>query len=306
MDAVGRTADVDVTFVATPMSAIVDEVRAALASGAPLVTDVGSVKGPVTDLVDDPRFVGGHPMAGSEQEGIEAATPDLFEGAAWVLTPAEATDDHAYARLRGIVSSLGADVIALEPHRHDALVAMVSHVPHLTAATLMKLTDQRATEHRALLRLAAGGFRDMTRIAAGQPEIWLDICEDNRSAIVEMMDHLIEELGETRDVVAKGDRRGLSEVLEGARAARVSLPSGFPRPDHVVEVRVPISDQAGMVAQVATLASDLGVNIADLEIAHSSEGGRGVLILVVDNDDVEGLRAALADNGYRPSTQALG
>ena len=306
VDAVGRTPDVEVTFVATPTGSVVEEVRAALAAGAPLVTDVGGVKGPVVDLVDDARFVGGHPMAGSEQEGIDAARPDLFEGAAWVLTPGPATDDHAYARLAGIVSSLGADVIALEPHRHDALVATVSHVPHLTAATLMRLTQDRATEQRALLRLAAGGFRDMTRVAAGQPAMWLDICDDNRSAIVEVLDHLIEELGETRDAVAKGDREGLSDALEQARTARVSLPGRYRRPDEMAEVRVPIADEAGMVARVATLASDLGVNIADLEIAHSSEGDRGVLILVVERDDADALRDALAGDGHQPSVHGLG
>ena len=113
------------------------------------------------------RFVGGHPMAGSEQVGIDGADPDLFVGATWVLTPTGTTDPDAFARVRAVVTSLGAEVVALSPEQHDTLVAMVSHVPHLTAATLMNLADRAAEEHGALLRLAAGGFRDMTTDRGG-------------------------------------------------------------------------------------------------------------------------------------------
>src|SRR3954471_10155372 len=141
LDEVGTDVDADLTFVATPVSAVPDEARAALARGG-IVTDVGSVKGAVVAAVDHPRFVGGHPMAGSEQEGVDGADPELFEGATWVLTPTAATDPAAYARLRAIVSSVGADVVAVDPDRHDELVALVSHVPHLTAATLMVLADE--------------------------------------------------------------------------------------------------------------------------------------------------------------------
>ncbi len=148
----------------------------------------GSVKGPIVEAVADARFVGGHPMAGSEQEGVEGADPELFEGAVWVLTPTSDTADSVYTQVAAVVSSFGAEVVALPPERHDALVAVVSHVPHLTAATLMGVAETRAEEHQALLRLAAGGFRDMTRIASGHPAIWPDICHENRGAIVEVLD----------------------------------------------------------------------------------------------------------------------
>ena len=180
----GHDPDAEVTFVATPVGVVADEVRRALAAGTGLVTDVGSVKTPMLELMDDPRYVGGHPMAGSELEGVEGSRADLFEGATWVLTPVSGTDDAAFATIRSIVASLGASVVAIPPDRHDSLVATVSHVPHLTAATMMRLAAERSEEHRAVLRLAAGGFRDMTRIAAGHPGIWPDICAENREAIV--------------------------------------------------------------------------------------------------------------------------
>jgi prephenate dehydrogenase len=305
LDAVGDDPAAAVTFVATPVRAIAGEARRALAAGPGLVTDVGSVKASVVEAVADPRFVGGHPMAGSEQEGIDGATPDLFEGATWVLTPTPRTDAAAYAQVRQVIGTLGAEVVALPPDRHDVLVAIVSHVPHLTAATLMRLADARSEEHRALLRLAAGGFRDMTRIAAGHPGIWPDICSDNRAAIVEVLDELTDALGHMREIVADGDRAELLGALERARAARVNLPPRLRTAEDLRELRVPVPDRPGVLADVTTLATDLDVNIVDLEIAHSSEGAQGVLILLVEASAVDVLRGGLVARGYRPSVHPV-
>jgi prephenate dehydrogenase len=305
LDATGVDPDAEITFVATPVRAVADAATGALAAGAGVVTDVGSVKSSIVDGVADARFVGGHPMAGSEQEGVDGADPDLFGGAVWVLTPTASTDDAAFAFVRSTVSSFGADVVSLSPAHHDALVAVVSHVPHLTAAALMQLADERATEHRALLRLAAGGFRDMTRVAAGHPGIWPDICAENRTAIVDVLDGLLGSLTELREVVAGQDRPGLLRALEQARAARINLPVRASRPDQLHEVRVPVPDRPGVLADVTTLAGELDVNITDLEIAHSSEGDRGVLLLLVESGDADRLREGLVARGYRPAVQAL-
>jgi prephenate dehydrogenase len=305
LDAVGDDPDATITFVATPVRAVAGEARRALATGPGLVTDVGGVKASIVESVADPRFVGGHPMAGSEQEGVEGASPDLFEGATWVLTPTAGTDAAAYAQVRQIVTTLGAEVVALPPERHDTLVAVVSHVPHLTAATLMRLAGGRSEEHRALLRLAAGGFRDMTRIASGHPGIWPDICSENQAAIVEVIDELTAALHDVRQVVAKGDREGLLAVLEQARAARVNLPARLRTAADIREVRVPVPDRPGMLAEVTTLATELDVNIIDLEIAHSTEGDRGVLIMLIEAGAAGLFRQALVDGGYRPSVHAV-
>jgi prephenate dehydrogenase len=305
LDAVGADPDAELTFVATPVSAIVAEARQAASAGG-TVTDVGSVKAPVVQAVDHPRFVGGHPMAGSEQDGIEGADAALFSGSTWVLTPTANTDAEAYAHLQTVLSSLGAEVLAMPPERHDELVALVSHVPHLAAASLMCLADEAAQEHRALLRLAAGGFRDMTRIAAGHPGIWLDICEQNRDAILATLDRLAGALGDVRDAVARADRHRLLDLLERARVARTNLPARVAaRAEEMVEVRVPVPDRKGVLAELTTLATDLGVNIEDLEIAHSAEGDRGVLLLVIDAGHGELLRGAFLARGYRPTIQPL-
>src|SRR5947208_5674033 len=305
LDAVGDDSDAEIVFLATPVRSIATEARTALGRRA-VVTDVGGVKAPIVDAVGDARFVGGHPMAGSEQEGVDGADAGLFEGATWVLTPTDETDAQAYTRVRSVVSSFGAEVVAIRPEDHDALVAVVSHVPHLTAAALMQVAASGAEEHAALLRLAAGGFRDMTRVAAGHPGIWPDICAENAAAIVTALDQLATDLSKVRDVVAGGDREALIGILERAREARRNLPTRLSRPEDLVEVRVPVPDRPGVLAEVTTLAGELGVNIEDLEIAHSAEGDRGVLVMVVDAGASDLVRGALLARGYRPSHQPLG
>jgi len=304
LDAVGDDAGAEITFVCTPVSSIAEEARAALAAGG-VVTDVGGVKGPVVAAVDHPRFVGGHPMAGSEQEGMDGADPSLFEGATWVLTPVESTEAEAYTLVRSIVTSLGADIVALAPERHDELVATVSHVPHLAAATLMALAADGATEQGPMLRLAAGGFRDMTRIAAGHPGIWPDICTENRDAIVEALDRLVAALSAMRDLVVLGDRPGLLTALERARSARVNLPARVAHDTALVEMRIPVPDRPGVLAEITTLLGELDVNIEDLEIAHSVEGERGVLVLVVQEAAADRTRSALLSRGFHPALRTL-
>ena len=305
-DRIGEPGPCDLAVAATPPATLATVVHELLDAGAAAVTDVGSVKAPVVAAVNDPRFVGGHPMAGSEQDGLAGAEPDLFRDAVWVLTPTAITDDAALAEVRGIVSQLGAQPIALAPERHDALVAVVSHVPHLTAAVLMRIAEGRSTEHRALLRLAAGGFRDMTRVAAGHPAIWPEICVENRAAITDVLDELLDELVEMRLIVSGGDRKELLARLEAARDSRRSLSVGAPEPSRLTEVRIAIRDQKGELARITTLAADHDVNIYDLEIAHSAEGPRGVVLALVDSDVAEHFVRALTEVGYRPSLHPLG
>jgi prephenate dehydrogenase len=308
LDAAGEDPEAEVTFVATPLESVTREVSAVLTKGVRLdavVTDVAGVKGPVAQAVDHPRFVGGHPMAGSEQVGVEGADPELFVGATWVLTPTDCTDPATYARLRAVVGSMGAEVVALSPTQHDTLVAVVSHVPHLTAAALMNLADRVSEQHAALLRLAAGGFRDMTRVAAGQPANWPDVCAENSTAIVSTLDALLFDLAAIRDQVAERDSQGLLAALDHAAEARRSLPARAVVPERLAELRVPVPDRPGVLAEITTLAGDLGVNIADLEIAHSAEGDRGVLVLVVDADATGRLADALSARGFHSTAGRL-
>ena len=308
LDSVGLDAGAELVVVAVPVSAVADAVRAALvACPTATVTDVGSVKAPIVSAVADDRFVGGHPMAGSEQDGLKGADANLFRGATWVLTPTETTDTKRYAALRTVISAIGADVVELPPERHDALVALVSHVPHLTAATLMGIAASSAEEHATLLRLAAGGFRDMTRIAAGSPR------------------HMARYLcGEPRRDPA-GSRRAAARhspmcappwltaigrnCCAGSKSratARINLPARIAEAEELVEVRIPVPDRTGVLAEVTTLAGELDVNIVDLEIAHSVEGDRGVLIVTIDAQASGRVCDALSARGYKPAAVPLG
>jgi prephenate dehydrogenase len=299
-------AAVDVVFVCAPVLSIAALASHALASGA-IVTDIGSVKGPIVTSVNHPMFVGGHPMAGSEQHSIEGSTPTMFQGRTWVLTPTAETNPAAFLRLHTIVASMGALVVSVPPERHDELVAVVSHVPHLAASTLMGVAADGAEEHAALLRLAAGGFRDMTRIAAGHPSIWIDICAENRVAIVDVLGRFIRELSDMRDVVDRGDLSVLRDRLERARIARVNLPIGAPPAEELVEMRVPIPDRPGFIAEVTTLASELDVNIYDIEVSHTMEGGggAGVLVLIIAAKYGDLFRGGLMARKFRASVSPL-
>ena len=200
---------------------------------------------------------------------------------------------------------LGANPVALEPRRHDELVALVSHTPHLTAAALMNLAADAAASDATLLRLAAGGFRDMTRIAAGHPGIWPDVVADNRDAILPTLDRLIRQPRQAAGRRRRRDREGLLQLLERAREGRVNLPTGAPSLERATEVRLPVPDRPGVIAEVSTLLGGLGVNIFDLEIVHSAEGDRGVMVLIVDASAEEVVHAALAGRGYRTYMRRL-
>ena len=306
VDAGGLVRAAEITFVAVPVLAMADQVKRALTETDGAVSDIGSVKAPVCAAIDDPRFVGGHPMAGSELSGLDGADGEMFSGAVWVLTPNPTTDDQALALVSGVVRQLGAEVLALTPERHDQVVAVVSHVPHLAAATLMTLASDRAEEHAALLRLAAGGFRDMTRIASGHPGIWLDICAQNRPAIVSALDGLIERLGEIRGVVDADDREALNHTLARAREARANLPGRVTHPEAIAEVRIPIPDRTGAAAEVFTLAAELGVNIASFEVVHMAENSnRGVAVVLVDAASGDLFRGGLMARGFKPAVTPL-
>lgn len=297
----GLATDATISVAATPVLTLTDTVQRLLHESTGVVTDVGSVKSAVARNVADPRFVPGHPMAGSELDGLDGADPSMFEGAVWVLTPTATSSDEAFSTIAALIAQFGSEVVALDPERHDDFVALISHVPHLTAATLMGMADQRSEEHLALLRLAAGGFRDMTRIASGRPDIWIDICRQNNDAIVRTLDRFIDELSAVRDIVKNNDGPSLLKRLERARSARTNLPTRAGRVEDLAEVRIPIPDRPGSAAQIFTLSGELGVNIYDFEVVHSAEGDSGVIVVVIGLDHVELFRGGLMARGFKPA-----
>ncbi len=301
-------------FVATPVSTI-PELALRAAEAAPrgcIVSDVGSVKARIVSRVEaslpqQKHFIGGHPMCGSELTGLDAARADLYEGATWVLTPTSRTDSRALADLSGLISAIGAKVLAVNPEEHDRFVAVVSHLPHVVAAALMDLVSKKASEDAALGKLAAGGLRDVTRIAAGSPEIWTDILAWNKGAIVEALEELADRLSEVRQWLENSDTTSLSKFLIEARSARNRLFVRRQQTEALWEVAVAIEDRPGALAKVTTLVGQRGINISDVSISHPVEAGaeeRGVLRLIIEGRS-EALEAgkALTEAGFHASVR---
>ncbi len=295
--------DVALVIIATPSHAVVSAALDALDRVGPqtVVTDVAGIKGSIVDAVADSRFIGGHPMAGSELRGLDGARADLFTGCTWVLTPTARTESDAYSRLHSILRSLDANVIALDHETHDRLVAMASHVPHLVAGALMNEASVVAASDAALLQLAAGGFRDMTRVSAGDPAIWPDVLLQNKAAVVGALRSLRERLAALERAINDDRRDELLADLRSASRARRDLPGRAVPSDDLAHLRIPVPDRPGVLADVTTLASEMGVNIYDIEIAHSVEGQPGVLLLAVAATQENEFVTSLEARGYRVS-----
>ncbi|MBN2847592.1 MAG: prephenate dehydrogenase/arogenate dehydrogenase family protein [Coriobacteriia bacterium] len=303
----------DLVLLGTPVAATLtwlDELAERGYSG--IVTDVASTKRAVVEhagaLGATYHFVGGHPMAGSERSGVVAATPTLFDGGYYILTPSASTDMTAYRRVHAFVTSLGARVVSVDAAAHDEAVAVVSHVPHVAAAALVELARERADRAGAdLLRLAAGGFKDMTRIAAGSPELWTGICLDNAPAVIAGLSDLERVLAEFRRRVERGEAAAVRAWLSGPAEVRRALPAQWvPATAELVELSVPVTDRPGVVGIVTTAVSRAGCNIEDIEIDHQSEDSAVLRLVLTDEGDVDGLLEDLAAHGFSPLLRPLG
>lgn len=231
-DPAAGVAGADLVVLAVPVGSVGEllaAIRPALAEGV-LVTDVGSVKASVQaeaeGVLDGAAvFVGGHPIAGTEDSGVEAALGDLFRGAQCVLTPTAATPDWALARLRALWEGIGSEVVVMGPAEHDEVLAATSHLPHMLAYALIQ-TFGALPERDQLERFAAGGFRDLTRIAGSDARMWRDIALANRDALLAMIDRFEYQLDTLREAIETGDGGTLEGFFSEARALRRGLGAG--------------------------------------------------------------------------------
>ncbi len=302
IDGAVASARTGLVVVATPAGSVAALASAALAafdSPELIVTDVAGVKGTIVQSVSDARFLGGHPMAGSELRGLAGARADLFQGCTWVLTPTAATSPTTYGALHGVLREIGANVVAVSAEDHDRLVAVASHVPHLLAGALMNEASRVAEQDAVLLQLAAGGFRDMTRIAAGDPSIWPDVLFENRTAVIAALSSLEVRLATLREALATDGREVITASLRSAANARHRLPGRALSSENLAYLRVKVSDRPGVLAAVTMAASELLVNIFDIEIAHGIEGSGGTLLLTIDATQTELFSRALAARGFQ-------
>ncbi|MHB0913101.1 MAG: prephenate dehydrogenase [Armatimonadota bacterium] len=226
-DLVEGVSEADLVYIATPVGTILDFVRDIaphIPSGC-IVTDAGSTKAEICKGADElvPRFVGGHPMAGSEEAGVEAAHPDLFVGPAYVLTPTEKTDPAARATVHRIAEAVGSRVIVMDPTAHDACTAVISHLPHVIAAALVNLAESRSHENPEVLELVAGSFRDATRVAGSSPVLWRDICSTNSESIRQSASDFCAQLEEGLHAILSGDADAIEEWFAAAKTRREQI-----------------------------------------------------------------------------------
>ncbi len=259
-----------------------------------LVTDISSVKAPVVAAAGHlPHFVGGHPMAGGETSGASLSSSSMFRGARWVLTSDGAANEDLGA-MTGIVSSIGANPVIMTAEEHDAAVARVSHLPHLLAAALMGIAETNPVT----LGLAGGGFRDLTRIAAGDSTWWAEVLSANAEHVGSSIDELVSALDMWKETIAADERSDLAGLLEAAREARLGLG------EHHTQVRVVLLDKPGEIARVGHALEQSRVDVRDFQLRHGEHGGGGILTISVKGEGKDALMVALIDEGFQVRVDA--
>jgi prephenate dehydrogenase len=297
----------DIVIAAVPPAAIPAVLAAAVphAASDALLTDVAGVKADVVRRVAQEllaagsdrdvlaRFVGGHPMAGSERSGPTAGDASLFSGATWILTPEPTTSDAALARAGELARGLGGRVLVLGPAEHDTIVGLVSHLPQLVSSVLADVAAEAVGSDRdAVMAVAGPGFRDTTRIAASDAELWLEILEGNREAVMSALDAYRARLDVVASALADRDVGTLGDVLGRASAARRRLvPKALDEPTR--DLIVPLRDRPGEIARITGALGSAGVNIEDLAMRHATAADRGSLLLRVRTADVDRARNVL-------------
>ncbi|HEY7756093.1 MAG TPA: prephenate dehydrogenase/arogenate dehydrogenase family protein [Actinomycetota bacterium] len=295
-------------FVCTPIPALAHLVVEALRLAPDaVVTDVGSVKAHLmveiegtAEAADLPRYVGGHPMGGSERSGPEHASASVLDGIVWVVAPGASTELSAIERLEAWVAKIGARPVRLAPERHDRLVAVVSHLPQVASTALMGLAATEEAGEPEILLLAAGGFRDLTRLAASNPRLWSDILLANRDAIARAIDLYVDRLAAMRDLIGAADAASVEARFAEAKTARLTLAAKPQVRSGVGVLQVPVPDRPGVLADLTRAMSEAGVNIEDLQIVHSPEGGRGTVHLTVAAASAGDAERALRERWFEP------
>lgn len=247
-----------------------------------ILTDVGSVKTSIhkeiTALGMEENFIGGHPMAGSEKSGFSNSKAHLIENAYYILTPSAKVSKEKIHAYRDLVSSLKALPIVLDYREHDFVTGTVSHLPHLIASSLVNFVRDTDTKDELMKALAAGGFKDLTRIASSSPAMWQQICLKNGENISHILGKYIEALEKAKEAVDTGDETALYTLFESSRDYRNSMPDSSAGPiKKQFAVYCDIIDEAGGIATIATILASNNINIKNIGILHNREFEEGVL-----------------------------
>ncbi|KAA9006251.1 prephenate dehydrogenase [Paenibacillus spiritus] len=270
-----------------------------------IITDVGSTKAGIAHCakaldLGGATFIGGHPMAGSERSGVEAASSLLFENAYYVLTPQPGASEDAYLALHSLLQHTRAHIVRMDPERHDEIVGAISHLPHVIAVALVKQIHDYDDEDSLYSTLAAGGFRDITRIASSDPVIWRDILLSNRSVMLELLQDWNRGIERFMGLLETSDGDGIQRAFAEAGDFRGRLPErrkGIITP--LFDLHIDVPDHPGIIGRIATELGDRGINLSNMQIIESREDVPGILRLSFRQEkDWERARELLQHQDY--------
>jgi len=255
-----------------------------------IITDVGSVKGSICKAAKElglaKQFIGGHPMAGSEKTGYANSTDILLENAYYLLTPSDENTSEDVSLLKELVGYTGASCVVLSSEEHDMITAAISHVPHIIAASLVNMVRQNDNDEENMKSFAAGGFKDITRIASSSPEMWQDICIANGESIDHFLQYFEGQLQSFRQMIKEGNMAGINDAFRLAGDYRSSIPT---KKSSLIarsyDLFVNIDDRAGAIATIATILSVNGISIKNIGIIHNREYSDGVLKIELYNEE---------------------
>ena len=284
--------DCDYIFLCTPVKRNIEylrQLKGNIKNGC-IITDVGSVKTDiheeVTALAMEDCFIGGHPMAGSEKTGLKNANEYLLENAYYILTPTTKTSPERLEEFRSLVTQLGAVALVLDYHLHDYATAAISHLPHIIAYSLVNLVKKSDDANETMKTIAAGGFKDLTRIASSSPVMWQNICLKNKDNIVDILDQYIDSLEDFKEAIEREDDLDLYNRFESSRNYRNSMPSSSAGPiKKAFAVYCDIIDEAGGIAAIATILASNNISIKNIGIVHNREFEEGVLRIEFYDED---------------------
>lgn len=299
----------DVIFLCSPVGKLFELLSflryTPLKPGA-IITDTGSTKNSVMDWAKDfyqkgAYFIGGHPMAGSHKSGVEAATDHLFENAYYVLTPDSHVPGEVVNSLKGLLRCTRAKVVVMQPAEHDQIVGAISHFPHILAAALVKQVEQYSENSSWYYQLAAGGFRDLTRIASSNPRMWRDILLNNRNVLLSLAEDWQQVMGTIVRLIKEGEGEAIERFFQEAHDFRNQLPErkkGAMAPMYDLFVDIP--DHPGIIGKITTFLGNHEISIINLRILETREDIFGVLqITFRDEADLDKAKQVLPDLGYR-------
>jgi prephenate dehydrogenase len=300
---VAAVEEAELAVVATPVAALVQEVEAVLAAAGDrcTVTDVGSTKVQLCATVGDRvRYIGGHPLCGSEARGPAHGSGALFEGATWFLTPLAETEPERYRLLHGFVSLLGAVPVAIDPGAHDRLMALTSHLPHALANLILNHAGSVRVDGHEPLAAAGGSLRDMTRVAGANPRIWIDIFLDNAEELRASLAEHRRRVDELARALEARDAGFLARWIgEAAVNRRRLLAEAFPDIGALQRVRVHVPDRPGVLSSITQALGAEGINIEDFELEHLSPERGGTLSVLVTGEEIARRAADLLETqGY--------